>query len=331
MMSAEPARKKAYSTDLRWRIVYQRLGMELPFHKIAKNLNIATSTAHRIFKGFENDGEVQAAKQGMRPEMRALDEHSELLIIGLILENPTLYLDELVQEVSELTSVLVSPATICRLLKRYGFTRKKVRQIAAQRCYTLRGAFMAQSTMFTRDMFVWIDETGSDARDHMRKFGYALRGMTPTAHRLLARGQRVNAIAALASSGVVAVDLVLETVSGSDFFDFLRGSLIPNMMPFNGSNPHSIIIMDNCSVHHIAEVRHLLQQVGILVLYLPPYSPDLNPAEEAFSFVKSYLKRHDLLLQSGAPLPVVVQAAFNSITKEQCNSWITDSGYPLLN
>ena len=100
-------------------------------------MNIATSTAHRIFKGFENDGEVQAAKQGMRPEMRALVEHSELLIIGLILENPTLYLDELVQEVSELTSVLVSPATICRLLKRYGFTRKKVRQIAAQRCYTL--------------------------------------------------------------------------------------------------------------------------------------------------------------------------------------------------
>ena len=87
--------------------------------------------------------------------------------------------------------------------------------------------------------------------------------------------------------------------------------------------------MDNCSVHHAAEVRRLLQQVGILVLYLPPYSPDLNPPEEAFKFVKSYLKKHDLLLQSGAPLPVVVQAAFNAITTEQCSSWITDSGYPL--
>ena len=87
--------------------------------------------------------------------------------------------------------------------------------------------------------------------------------------------------------------------------------------------------MDNCSVHHTAKVRYLLQQVGILVLYLPPYSPDLNPAEEAFSFVKSYLKKHDLLLQSGASLSVLVQAVFNSITAEQCNSWITDSGYPL--
>ena len=60
-MSAEPARKKAYSIDLRWRIIYQRLGMELPFYKIAKNLNIATSTAHRIFKIFETDGELLAA------------------------------------------------------------------------------------------------------------------------------------------------------------------------------------------------------------------------------------------------------------------------------
>ena len=143
-----------------------------------------------------------------------------ILIIGLILENPTLYLDELVQEVSELTSVLVSPSTICRLLKRYGFTRKKVRHIAAQRCYVLRGAFMAQCTMFTRDMFVWIGKTGSDARDHIRKFGYALRGMTPIAHRLLARGQRVNAIAAFASSGVVATDLVHGTISASEFFLF---------------------------------------------------------------------------------------------------------------
>ena len=140
--------------------------------------------------------EVQAAQQVMRPERRALDEQ---LIIGLILENPTLYLDELVQEVSELTSVLVSPATIYRLLKCYGFTQKKVRQIATQRCCTLRGAFMAQSTMFMKDIFVWIEETGSNAHDHMHKFGYALRGITPTAHCLLARGQQVNAIAALAS------------------------------------------------------------------------------------------------------------------------------------
>ena len=48
VMSAEPGRKTAYSNDLRWRIVYQRIAMNLPFVKIAQNLNIAVSTVHRI-------------------------------------------------------------------------------------------------------------------------------------------------------------------------------------------------------------------------------------------------------------------------------------------
>ena len=48
--------------------------------------------------------------------------------------------------------------------------------------------------------------------------------------------------------------------------------------------------MDNCSIHHIQEVKNILLQAGILLLYLPPYSPDLNPAKELFSYVKYYLK-----------------------------------------
>ena len=101
------------------------------------------------------------------------------------------------------------------------------------------------------------------------------------------------------------------------------------MMPYNGTNPHSVLILDNCSVHHIHEVKDLLHQAGIVVLYLPPYSPDLNPIEEAFNYVKSYLRKHDPILQSGVPIPTIIKAAFESITHDQCNAWITDSGYSL--
>ena len=90
MMSAEPTRMKAYSTTLRWRIVYQRIGMELPFYKIAKNLNIAASTAHRTYKHFELEGDVEVVQQRHRPELTVLDQYSELIVIGLILECPTL-------------------------------------------------------------------------------------------------------------------------------------------------------------------------------------------------------------------------------------------------
>lgn len=329
-MSAEPGRKRAYSTDIRLRIVYQRIGMGLTFNTIARHLNVATSTVHRIFKQFELNGDIVAASpRSHRPEIRLLDERCELIVIGLILESPTLYLHEVCQQIQEITSLSVSQATICRLLQRYGLTRKKVKQVALQRCYMLRGAFMAQCSLFSREQLVWLDETGSNSKDHIRRFGYAIRGTTPVSHRLLIRGKRVNAIAALASDGIIAVDTVVGTVDGQTFFDFLRGTLIPRMRAFNGSNPNSVIIMDNCSIHHIQEVKQLLNQAGILALFLPPYSPDLNPIEEAFNYVKSYLRKHDILLQSGAPMPTIVEAAFESITINQCNSWITDSGYPM--
>ena len=329
-MSAEPNRKKAYTSDIRWRIVYQRMAMGLCFADIAKNLNIATSTACRTYHQFESTGEIQAIRHDSRPDLRVLNEHSELILIGIILNEPSIYLEELCQRVADLlTSTTVSPSTVCRTMRRYGITRKRIRQVALQRCNALCGTFMAQCSVFSRNQFIWVDETGSDKRDHVRKYGYAIRGTTPVSHRLLARGQRVNAIAALSAEGIVAVDLVSGSVNGEKFFDFLRGSLIPNMMPYDGQNPNSILVMDNCSVHHVHEVVDLIQQSGILLFFLPPYSPHLNPAEEAFSYIKGYLKKHDTLLQCGVSLTDVIQAGFDSITATQCQSWITRSGYVL--
>ena len=59
----------------------------------------------------------------------------------------------------------------------------------------------------------------------------------------------------------------------------------------------SIAVMDNLSVHHVHEVEEHFRQAGIVLLFLPAYSPDLNPMEETFSFIKSYLRKHDCLLQ----------------------------------
>ena len=49
------------------------------------------------------------------------------------------------------------------------------------------------------------------------------------------------------------------------------------------SNPHSIIILDNSSIHHVDGIADMIQEVGALVMYLPPYSPCYNPIEELFS------------------------------------------------
>ena len=325
-MSAEPGRKKAYSSDIRWRIVYQRVGMGLTFPEIAKNLNLALSTAHRTFSIFERSGTVEpASRNTSRIETRILDQRGELYVIGLILNSPTLYLGEIVQLVKNDLGVDLSAATICRLLKRYGHTRKKIRQVAQQRCAALRGHFMAHVYLYTSESFVWIDETGTNKKDHIRKYGYALKGVTPVYHRLLCRGERYNAIAAVSCTEILAVEVRKGSVNGSLFYDFLRGELFPNMHTFPG--PNSVAIMDNCSIHHVQEVHELATQFGIVLLYLPPYSPDYNPIEESFSYVKNYLRKHDELLQSVPDPTCIIKAAFNSITSDHLMAWVSHAGY----
>jgi len=255
---------------------------------------------------------VDPSRNISRLELRKIDEHIGLYVIGLVMGKPSFYLGEICQEIIQMLQIEVSPSLLCRLLKRYGMTRKKIRQVAKQRSESLRGGFRAQTFLFRREMFVWVDETGTDRKDNIRKFGYSLRATPPECHRILCRGERLNAITALSSAGIVAVEFTKQTVTGEAFFDFLRGILIPRMRPFNGINPRSVLVLDNCTVHHVQDVKDLLQQVGIVALFLPPYSPDLMPLEEAFSFVKYYLKKHDESLQT-ITNPIDVIRAVNTV------------------
>jgi transposase len=252
----------------------------------------------------------------------------ELYILGIIADNPGLYLHEITTRIKEATNVTVDASTVCRLLRRNGFTRKKIVQTAKQRCSEYRATFMANTFAYKKDMFVFIDETGSDKRDHsIRRFGYALRGEAPVYHRLLARGKRISAIAAISCDGLLECELVTGSVNGNKFLEFVQGSLIPQMLPFDGINQRSIAVLDNCSVHHIPEVAAEFRKAGVLVIFLPPYSPDYMPIELCFSYIKYYLKSHDEILQAISDPKIIIKSAFDSVTKEQCNNWITRCGY----
>ena len=119
----------------------------------------------------------------------------------------------------------------------------------------------------------------------------------------------------------LATNLLLVQLTGDKFFDYVRGQLIPSMHPFPGDQ--SILVMDNCTVHHTEQLIDLAQNAGILLLFLPPYSPDFNPVEELFSYVKYYLKQHDEVIQALENITPILQSAFDSVTTSQCNGWIT--------
>ena len=70
-------------------------------------------------------------------------------------------------------------------------------------------------------------------------------------------------------------------VDGAVFETYLREALLPAL------NEGDVLVMDNLSVHKSERVRELIEREGVEVLYLPPYSPDFNPIEEAFSKIKN--------------------------------------------
>ena len=163
MTSAEPGRKAPYSSDIRWRVVWQRIGMELPFRDIARNLCLSLGTVHNHFKRFEATGNVEPLSLSTRDSIRSLNDQQELIIVGLLLENPALYLSEVCQMITQATGIHISPPTACRIIYRHGLTRKKIRQVALQRSVEQRGKFMAEIQFLDVNQLVWLDETGSDS------------------------------------------------------------------------------------------------------------------------------------------------------------------------
>lgn len=105
-----------------------------------------------------------------------------------------MFIDDLQQELANVTGTLVHISTTCRTIHSLGMTRQKLRQIALQQSLDQRALFMLDITMFDPEMIVWLDETGSDQRNSVRAYGYGLRGLTPIKYQLKVWGKHISAL-----------------------------------------------------------------------------------------------------------------------------------------
>lgn len=307
-------------------MVYQRLMLGLTYQEIANNLCVDLSTVWRAVEKFKNEGNV-TIKYSKGPQ--TLTEVQKFVIIETVLEKPAAYLKEICMDVLVKTGSTVTESGVCRFLQRNNFSRKKLHNVARQRNEQLRLSFTADCEIYSPEMMVFVDETGCNNKDSMRKFGYALRGQRATSVRLLCRGKRVSSVAAMDINGVICVNSTTTSVNGDFFCDFFERFLLPQLLPFNGVNPRSVVLLDNCSIHHVPRAISLIQSVGALVHFLPPYSPDMNPIEELFSKVKAVLKENDYAIQRiGDNCAIdIVQAAFSSVSAEDSVGWFQHAGY----
>ncbi len=309
-------------------MIYQAKVLNKTYRQVGESLNVDPSTVCRVVALFDETGGVSKLKCPENPGTRKLTEIDKLIILELILEKPGIYLHEVKRQLVEDTGTEVHTSTICRFLHESGFTRQKMIIAAKQRSDLLRAEYLLDVSIYKGhpELFVFVDETGADRRDAMRKFAYSLRGKPATASKLMVRGHRVSAIVGISCSGILDFHTTLTTVDAEKFKHYVEDALVLYLQPFNGVNAHSIVVLDNASIHHVEEVVDTIQHTGALVQFLPPYSPDMNPIEHTFAQLKSVLKANEETWE-GLNIETMVTAALNTITAAECQAWISHCGY----
>lgn len=142
---------------------------------------------------------------------------------------------------------------------------------------------------FSSYQLVYVDESGCDKRIGFRKTGWSPRGTTPSQVTKFHRDQRYQILPAYAQDGIVLSRIYQGSTDASFFKDFMD-ELLHYTNPFPGEK--SVIVMDNASFHRSQDIEQMCLEAGVKLVYLPPYSPDLNPIEEFFAELKAFIQRH---------------------------------------
>jgi transposase len=181
-----------------------------------------------------------------------------------------------------------------------------------------RAAWRVLQAGLAPDRLVFIDETWVKT-NMTRPRGRSLRGTRLVATVPHGHWKTTTFLAGLRTSGLTAPLVVDGAVNGDIFLAYVRQQLAPTLQPGD------LVIMDNLSSHKRAGVREAIEAAGATLMFLPPYSPDLNPIEQAFAKFK-------WLLKSAAQR--TVEALWKScgqllerFTETECRNYIQHCGY----
>ena len=171
---------------------------------------------------------------------------------------------------------------------------------------------MARLTEWRPDQLVFLDESATNEHTMDRKYGWAPIGVDSIISRSQKRRERHSILPTYSLDGVIAFEIFQSFYTKALYCWFIKQYVLPQCNAFPG--PRSVLIIDNASAHRSqvslqhSFLRFVLTNVfqrlvdlcaerGIILAYLPPYSPDYNPIEELFSIIKHWMKRNTLLAQ----------------------------------
>jgi transposase len=174
-------------------------------------------------------------------------------------------------------------------------------------------------TALPPEQLVFVDECGTTIRltplYARAPRGDRARDQAPRNHR-----QNTTLLAALTSHAGISAAMLIEGAADRVVFDlFVEQILVPTLIP------GQVVIWDNLSVHKSQRARERIEACGCAVLFLPAYSPDFNPIEQAFSKIKTAVRRAKQRERDG--LWEAIGAALASVTTTDTHGWFQHCGY----
>jgi transposase len=291
------------------------LAASLTQHEIKHLTNVHTCTIIRWFKFYQQYGELPleyAEKYSRNHRSKEAKSADSIItndmwraLVRRLDEDPTLYLDEMKDFFEDEFNAKVSISAISKRLKKENYSNKKIYTKACQAIEALKSMFIAnmRSVLKTPEMALFIDETQKDRKAARRKRGWSLQGIEIVFNEPFNTDIRYTMIGAADCYGFVPhmCETIMHEVHGkieSDpvdgvrFVQYFREYIYPLLGNAANRERHSVVIMDNCTIHNMPEILAMIREKGAILLHSAPYAPDLIPIEFMFKAYKDHLNRH---------------------------------------
>lgn len=171
-----------------------------------------------------------------------------------------------------------------------------------------------------RGRLKFLDEAGSNLA-MTRLYGRAAPGIRVSDAVPQNYGENITMLACLSEDGLSAPMTVAGAVDGAVFLAYVKQVLAPTLAAGD------LVVMDNLGAHKVKGVAEAIEGRGATVIYLPPYSPDLNPIEKCWSKIKTYLRAAKARTREA--LEQALKEALLLVTKKDALGWFASCGYPV--
>ena len=310
---------KVFSHDLRQRVLNAFDAGEATRQQIANRFGISVDTVKKYIKQRNKSGNInEILKTGRTPVF-----HGPLLeeLEAHVRAHPDVTLEEIKTrfnrrgiDFASLQPVLTALNTLNLRRKKTLIASEQTREDVAKARTQWRD--MQSSLIINHPVF--IDETGAKT-DMTRRYGRVKNGdrvldQTPSGH-----WEITTIIGAMRLSGETPSMILPGATDRMAFEVYLREVLAPTL------RPGDVVIMDNLLIHKSNEITKIINDKKSKLLYLPPYSPDLNPIEKMWSKIKTYLR--SVKARSEPKLFKKIGEAFRQITPQNIKGWFKACGY----